>query len=157
MSHREIRKHRATIVQVGETKEEIDVMLAPLIEEIWKAGIETLMSCQETEPGMAWIEFPSVEELVQFLNIVADHEAGIDTLYNRISNQLNGPLSARSWEYQLNLDDGGLSLDRAISFTGPPDFYATVGVYFPHGDLPILLDRMKANNEWCNSPQGPSA
>jgi len=76
-----IRKHRAVVVCVGNMKEEIDEQLAPLIRESWKAGIQTIMSCQETDPGLAWIDFESVNDLVKFLNIVALYEAGVDTLY----------------------------------------------------------------------------
>ncbi|MFO1045241.1 MAG: hypothetical protein U0941_25980 [Planctomycetaceae bacterium] len=65
------------------------------------ASIETMMSCQEVSPGIAWIEFPEVEELLRFLNIVTRYEPEADTLYNRICHQVVGPTSRPHWEYQL--------------------------------------------------------
>jgi len=141
--HRKIRRHKAITVHVGDMKEQIDVLLAPLIRAIWKAGIRTIMSCQETEPGISWIEFESADDLGRFLNIVAEYEEGADTLYNRISNWFAGPMSAPSWEYQLNLFDYRFGVD---DYKGPTDFLVCVSVYFPHGDLPILLERLQRHN-----------
>lgn len=82
------RRHAAVAVQVGERREEIDEAIAPLIEALWRAGIPTLMSCQETKPGTAWIEFEDLKHLRQFLNLVAQYEEGDDSLYDRISHEL---------------------------------------------------------------------
>jgi len=98
-------KHRAVIVEVGVWREEIDEALAPLVREIWLAGIETMMSCQEVEPGIAWIEFPAVEELLRCLNLVTRFEPGVNTFYHRIHHQLVGPMSAPVWEYRFDLSD----------------------------------------------------
>src|SRR5437879_5868276 len=103
MSLNKIRHHKAVRVRVGAWEEQIDDRLAPLVREIWKADISTLMSCEETEPGTAWIEFDSVADLVRFLNIVAVYEPGVDTLYNRINHLRTGTLSAACWEYQPEL------------------------------------------------------
>lgn len=45
------RHHRAIRVCVGEMDELIDEEIAPLIRELWLAGIETHMSCQEAPEG----------------------------------------------------------------------------------------------------------
>ena len=58
-----LRRHAAVVVEHGDLREEIDVQIAPLILETWKAGIQAMMSCQETDPGMAWIEFDSPEDM----------------------------------------------------------------------------------------------
>src|SRR6266568_2282062 len=94
---RKIRRHRAVMVHVGKMREEIDEKLVPLIREIWKADIQTMMSCQETEPGIAWIEFDSVDDLRKWLNIVAEYEEGVDTLYNRVNYRLAATTSVPLW------------------------------------------------------------
>jgi hypothetical protein len=100
------RRHSTVVVEVGERKEEIDELIAPLIEALWIADIATVMSCEETEPGIAWIEFEEVDDLICFLNIVSVFEAGADSLYNRISGRLVSPKNSLPiWEYQLNLLD----------------------------------------------------
>lgn len=138
-----LRPHPTIIVEVGSWREEIDVALAPLIREIWKAGIETMMSCQEVEPGIAWIAFPAVEELFHFLNLVTRYEPEVDTLYNRIHHQRTGPMSAPVWDYQLNLMDIFEGQEEQTS-DGLVCFHATVGVRFPTTDIPVLFQRLQA-------------
>lgn len=142
---RHVRRHKTVKVRVGHLEEDIDVKLAPLVRGLWQAGIKTMMSCQETEPGIAWVEFDSVDELVKFLNIVAEHGEGKDTLYNRVTHQSTDSLLP-CWEYQLNLMDGGLDPDINGGHEGPSDFFATVGVYFPDKDLPVLIRKLAAWN-----------
>ncbi len=139
------RRHPAITISVGAWREEIDIELAPLIREVWVAGIETFMSCQETVPGISWIEFPSVVELLRFLNLVTRFEPGIDTLYNRINYQRTGQLSAPTWDYQLRLLDI-LDGQEEQTVDGYAILEATVGVYFPSTDIPVLVERLKEFN-----------
>jgi hypothetical protein len=46
---------------------EIDADLAPLIGKLWDAGVKTTSCCQEGEPGVAWIQFPSRAEALRFV------------------------------------------------------------------------------------------
>lgn len=138
-------KHRTVIVEIGAWREEIDEALAPLIREIWTTGIETMMCCQEVEPGIAWIEFPSVEELFRFLNLVTRYEAGIDTLYNRINHQRTGPMSAPVWEYRLDLMDIFEGQEEQV-IDGLACFEGMASVFFPTTDIPVLLQRLQAVN-----------
>lgn len=137
------RTHSAVIVEVGPWRAEIDEALAPLIREIWKAGIETEMSCQETEPGIAWIEFASVEHLCRFLNAAVYHERESDSLYKR-SQQL-GSGSTPMWEYTFNLMDIFEGQQEHLN-GGLACFEATVGAFFPQSDILVLLERLKAFN-----------
>ena len=138
-------KHKTVTVEISDWKADIDEVLAPLIAALWTAGIETMMCCQEVEPGIAWIEFTSVEELFHFLNLVTRYEPGVDTRYNRIDHQLTGPMSAPVWEYQLNLTDIFEGQEEQV-IGGLVCFDATVGVYFPTTDIPVLLQRLQAFN-----------
>ena len=140
------REHSTVTVTVGDWSAEIDVDIAPLIREIWKAGIETMMSCQEALPGIAWIEFPEVKEILRFLNMVTLFEPGIDTLYNRINPTLTGAKSAPDWEYQFNLLDN-LADEEEQVVAGLTVFDATVGVFFPVTDMPVLIDRLRIFND----------
>lgn len=131
-------RHKTVTVEIGDCREEIDEVLAPLIAAIWQAGIKTIMCCQETDPEIAWIEFDSVGDLEGFLNIVARYEVGVDNLYNRINHELTGEMSAPAWEYQLN----PLDLNQCNSYQGATEIDFTVGVYFPISDIPVILDRL---------------
>jgi hypothetical protein len=145
VENRDSRPHPTVIVEVGPWREEIDEALAPLIRETWRAGIETMMCCQEVDPGIAWIEFESVEELYRFLNLVAHYEPGVDTLYNRIYDERVGPASAAAWQYQLNLMDIFEDQEEQTVY-GLACFTATVGLCFPVTDIPVLLERLEALN-----------
>jgi len=111
----------------GETIE-IDEVLAPLIQEIWKADIVTMMCCQETDAGIAWIEFDSMDDFLRFLNIVVKYEEGANTLYNRVNYQLTGDISEPLWEYHVNLLDIESAAKRRRQDGEVVDFHATVGV-----------------------------
>ncbi len=104
-----------------------------------------MMSRQETEPGIAWIKFNSVEELFRFLNLVTRYEPGVDILYNRIYNQRTETMSVREWEYQLNLMDMFEGQEEQ-TIDGLACFDATVGAYFPTADIAGLLQRLQALN-----------
>lgn len=78
------REHETVLVREGDMEAEIDVKIAPLVREVWKAGIETNMSCQEDGFGLVWLEFPGEKELLSFLAIVVNrYEEGRDSVYNR--------------------------------------------------------------------------
>jgi hypothetical protein len=76
-------EHRQVFVKVGDFEAEVDEELAPLIKELARAGIVTVMSCQENRPGVAWIVFLSVEDLGAFLNIVAEYDPEEASFYRR--------------------------------------------------------------------------
>ncbi len=139
------RPHRTVLVEVGPWCEEIDEDLALLIKEIWNAGIETMMSCQEVEPGIAWIEFDAVNELLRFLSLVTIYEPGVDTLYNRINHQRLGQMSAPEWWYRFSLMDIFEGQEEQV-VEKEACFDATVGVYFPTTDIPLLVQRLEAFN-----------
>jgi hypothetical protein len=48
---------------------EIDEKLAPLIQLLWAADIQTCQSCQEYYPGLCCIEFPGTYEVMEFLDV----------------------------------------------------------------------------------------
>src|SRR5262249_18565268 len=143
------RSHKAIVLKVGHQEAEIDKLLVPLIRQIWKAGIETIMSCQEVEPGICWIEFEP-DQLEKFLNIIAKYEDGADTLYNRIVGELTGPKSAPEWVYLFSPHNYAIDPDDPDSYdaSGPylGAFYLAADVYFPQSDLPVLLKRLKRYN-----------
>ena len=57
---------------------QVDEGIAPLLLTLWDAKIKTCNSCEENEPGLAWIEFYSMKEVERLLTIL------IKSLGNRI-------------------------------------------------------------------------
>jgi hypothetical protein len=142
--------HTTVTVQVGALNEEIDELIAPLIREIWIAGIETHMSCQGDEAGSVWICFHDEADMIAFLNVVAEYEEGADTLYNRMNPRWHdSPSSPDAWTFDLIPHDCGLDWDSADreSHDGHPDFFFAFSVRFPRCDLPTLFERLKRHNQ----------
>ncbi len=100
-------KHKEISVKVGNQEADIDEVIAPLIEQIWIAGIDTYMCCQQGYDGNVWIRFSSCDDLIAFLNIVMGlpTENRDDLLFYRINPRFwaEGPIP--EWEYELNLTD----------------------------------------------------
>ena len=143
------RPHRQVTVQVGDWQAEVDAGIVPLIQEIWHAGIETSMSCQQNDDGYVWIEFPGVENAEAFLNLAAPYEEGPDTLYSRMNPWFvnHGPIS--DWSYSAYVNDFAF-LDHeleGISYNPPADFHFFISISFRPDDLPAVLNRLRAHNE----------
>jgi hypothetical protein len=148
-----MKAHKTVTVRVGIMEAQIDVGLAPLIEEIWKADILTLNSSEENHPGIAWIEFRSSDDASRFLDIVAgEYDDDLRGLYNRIRQEWDdsdGPVEG-TWDFAIYPVDR--SVDQWITDEdmieeepiGPPDFDFTVSIRFPREDLELLLARMRA-------------
>ena len=149
-------KHKMVRVQVGSREADIDEEIAPLIEEIWRADLGTVNSCQDNPPGIVWIEFEIAFQAAEFLDIVAGpYSEEFDSLYNRIRlmwERTTGPVEG-AWQYDIRPSD--MSVDMCVvddeyieeKPTGPPEFVFEVSIRFPRSDLPILLERLRAFNE----------
>ncbi len=131
----------------------IDIGIAPLILEIWKAGIYTGNSCEENRPGWVWIQFLHTSGAEDFMSIFGRYEEGIETFYNRIRGvwcHIDGEIPDK-WEYDA------LPFDLAVvkweedgyireSCNVPSQFMFSLSVRFPRSDLPVVLARMREFN-----------
>jgi hypothetical protein len=153
--------HKQTRVAWRGREAEVDEELAPLILALWKAGIDTMLSCQENRPGVAWICFPTARDAKHFLDAVAAYPDQKDlrtvggrlyvgdvpfweTLYGRISRCGGND----DWQYDMHVHNWGVGEDLVNdevvqTCIGPADFAFFVSVRFPRTDLPLLLDRLQ--------------
>ena len=149
--------HKQVLVQVDDMKAEIDAGIAPLIRELWKAGIRTFNSCQENKPGIIWIEIATVDDGIAFLNIVAHYEEEEEEhsfLYNRICHgwDIDDETSLPFWDYAVFPRDLGLypildDDDTVFEIhDGRTDFNMSLSIRFPTADYPVLLQRMTEHN-----------
>ena len=147
-------KHQTVRVVHGDQKADVDKAIAPLIREMWRAGIETYQSCQDRPAGYVWIQFDSSHELERFLNIIGDYEAAHGSLHYRMRHGYDclGGRRVGQWHYvvgaydlavdEVNTEAGGVQ----EICVGPPDFMVLIAVHFPHADLPQVLKRLKRFN-----------
>jgi hypothetical protein len=153
-------EHKQVRVRCNGQSGNIDEELAPLIRALWKAGIYTTNSCQENQPGIAWIEFSSFDDAKKFLDLVAVYPAGWDrrsknggksvskvpfwkTLYGRITNCGDGG----DWQFDVHPFDFGveekLVKDEIITrCIGPAYFEMYVSIRFPKSDVPLILEQL---------------
>lgn len=149
-------RHKQVRVKYGKLDEHIDELIAPLILEMWRAGIKTNMSCQSTfENKKIWVEFPDTMEVATFLTIVTSvFKPGKDSLHNRIDfywvpdNWKAWEL--KCWEFEIFAVDA--SIDHGETWEGdvrvcPPLWYFTISVRFPKSDLPIVIERLQEHNK----------
>lgn len=61
--------HTQKRIKHGEMEADVDVAIAPLILELWRAGWETSWSCQEQEDGRAAVGFEDVHHAEAFLAV----------------------------------------------------------------------------------------
>lgn len=136
-------EHKQVAVDCFGTTVEVDEGLADLLQEIWKAGIDTELSCQENQPGVAWIEFSGTTDAEFFLEIISEH-CGAE-LYDKIT-QCN-PIEA--WDYAAHPND--LSMERTVNgdkrLLAKPAFCFSISVRFPVIDIPLVLAILRKYNE----------
>lgn len=148
--------HTQTRIKVGDMEADVDHGIAPLIMEIWKAGIATVMSCEENQPGIIWIQFLEVEDAVTFLNIVAPYEETWESIYNRARlgwEPSDKKLLLPFWTYDVSPED--LSLQEECndngdvtgeSHCGQPCFVFSLSIRFPQEDYALVLNRITEHN-----------
>jgi transcriptional regulator with XRE-family HTH domain len=141
-----LEPHKEVVVQVGDKKAEIDEVIAPLIREVWIAGIRTVMSCQQDVFGRVWIMFPDPENAVAFLNIVGQKfEEGSESLYVRMNDYCSSCGHIPKWVYNVGVSDLR-RMDGIVPPDYPADFTIHVSVRFPQRDLPTVVRRLQEHN-----------
>jgi len=152
----QVPEHPQQLIQVGDWKAEVDRDIAPLIKEIWTAGICTYNSCQENQPGIIWIEFATVDGGERFLNIVTRYRASMKSLYNRASNRWS-PLDESTippfWSYAVFPHDRALDEEyddngdvTKVNHPGRPSFAFSLSIRFPQCDYATVLHRLQLYN-----------
>jgi hypothetical protein len=138
--------HKQVRVKANGQAAYVDEGIAPLIKEIWRAGIQTIMSCQKGAYGFVWLNFVDTEDAGEFLNIVAEYSRDSDSLYKRMFGR--DAENPKSWIYKFHAEDYNLVQylnEEADAFDeyheGQPCFFFTVSIWFPPSDLPAVMER----------------
>jgi hypothetical protein len=144
-------RHKTIHIEHEGRAADIDEMIAPLILEMWKAGIETAECCQNFGGRSVYIHFPDTQNAERFLNIVgAVHEQGLRSLYNRLSDYYypfpeNQRTQAKFWSYIAGVRDRAIVRGKTHTEDeqiGPPQFRFSVSIIFPQSDLEAVMRRL---------------
>jgi threonine dehydrogenase-like Zn-dependent dehydrogenase len=152
--------HREVLVTHGAREAWVDEGIADLVLEMWRAGVDTVESCQGSPEGYAWIAFPSSADLAMFVALAAEYDTQASSLYNRIVGaRYPQPRWPRRrlrlvdrWQYSVRL------IDRAVEWrhveggiqetaSGPPDIAVVVSAHLPFSDVAELVRRLRAQQE----------
>jgi hypothetical protein len=118
--------HNAVMMTThGGAKIAVDVKIAPLIRRLWDLGIETVQSCQEIEPGTAYIGFPNIAVARKFIRMGKPRERSRDRYYKPV------------------LIGDRLSLAQ-LKAMGQEYMRAHCTVPFPTGDIPHLIKAFRS-------------
>jgi hypothetical protein len=85
--------HRQRAINLGGEMVEVDIKLAPLIQGLFRAGILTMLSCEENEPGITWLLFINTKHALRFVK--AASQALEFFTWNSPAPQEDGPVSIR--------------------------------------------------------------
>ncbi|MFR9775369.1 hypothetical protein ACL02O_04830 [Micromonospora sp. MS34] len=144
--------HPVRTVRVGDRSADIDEMLAPLVEALWRNGFDTFTSCQDagesnadwvdllphmaayvqSRKGWAFIDFP-IQDGLRFLTAIA--QAGPrDAFYVRTTHWA----APHAWDVKVK------PMDLAMFDETLPSSFALrlLQVCFPASDLPEILHRL---------------
>jgi hypothetical protein len=138
MSHRNHPTVSLTNPRHGYTVD-VDEDLAELVAALWSLGIETAQCCQEWKPGYAWVAFLDVEDLRDFMAVVAD-ESDEDTWGRLATHTIASPDSTPEepghWRYRL--------LPQPADDDEP--WFLAASVEFPIRDIPVVTARAVARS-----------
>ncbi|GAA4946811.1 hypothetical protein [Actinoplanes utahensis] len=157
--------HPTRTVHVGTRVVEIDELLAPLIETLWGAGLDTWTCCQdagesnvswverlphmadyvERRRGWAFVDFP-IDDGLRFLDLVAQGGPR-DAFYLRTAHWA----APDAWDVKIK------PMDRALFEPAQPSSFGLrlLQVCFPVTDLPELEARLARSLAGDPVPPGP--
>jgi hypothetical protein len=120
--------HRQVHIKVGDMEADVDEGMAPLILELWRANMSTVMSCQgePSDDRQAFIMFALIYDARAFLRLV-----GHDELLDHDPLQDH---SAGGWGYAVNY------FHRTYENVASPCI-----ISFPPAELPAVLQRVRSN------------
>lgn len=136
---------------------DIDKNIAPLVSELWEAGIDTNNSCENNTPEMydyedtcIWISFPSMEDVKRFMQIVYVGIPRKGTFTNRIT----GGSHKFNWEYSYWIDTSyknGSPKNIFVANDRIRDIEVNHSLRFPGSDYCYVLENLIKFNKVTNS------
>lgn len=149
-------EHPQVEISFGDRAAQVDEGIAPLILELWKAGIDTVMSC-ENNNGRVWIQFPSSDDAEQFVSIVAeDYDEDIYSIYNRAvggweDDDWETFRNEHAWRYDCSAEDYNAALydeNGELETPAGSNRYIViwVSIRFPLYDYEEILRRVAERN-----------
>jgi hypothetical protein len=146
------KKHKQVAIEYGRNKAEVDEGLADLILAMWRAGIDTDLSCQENFKNIAWIAFPTQED-IRLLSVVI-FDADRQYFYNKIESQsrtLRSVAKDDKWYTSLDIMERCKFVSED-EVEGTGDIDISFSIRFPAADIPFITQAVQDwNKELSNA------
>src|SRR5262245_9784368 len=148
--------HPQTRIAFEGREANVDEAIASLILELWRAGIQTSLSCQDNNGGRGgervWIEFPLAVFAEAFLAIAAgNYDDAIESLHNRIAcrwlplDDADDFRERREWHY-VAYPISGKTYVVEVGDERRSLLPFAVSVRFPRDDYDEVLSRLRRHN-----------
>jgi hypothetical protein len=111
-------RHVQVAIQVGHRRGEVDERIAPLIEAVWRLGLDTMGSCEDRPqdyprfPGMAYIWFPRLKDAKRFEEVLKN--AGIEYVFDPKQSTIG-------WKPEEGIEGEKITFDGANILFAPSD------------------------------------
>ncbi len=138
------KPHKTITLSYKEKPVEIDTAIAPLMSEIWVAGLKTISCCEDDTPnGYVMIQFETADDCKDFLNICFTKTYTTGDVYCRAF--IAGEHETDAWSYQLK----PIVTDQEEDESGMIAFACdmTVTVRFPAKDYYYVYKKFQALND----------
>ncbi len=126
---------------------DIDELIAPLLRDMWKAGIDTFDSCQGNPEGWVRIAFPSDHDLKRFLDAAAPPALGRANVHDRAETcQRRWTRNLRRrWRYTVSvIDEDSPCCQECRASQTRARFNVWIVLRFPVEDLPAVHRNVEA-------------
>ncbi len=142
--------HPQVRIEVGNRNAYVDIEIADLVTAMWRADIDTLMSCQDNagrlagSPRRVWIHFADAHPAKRFLTVAAGEPSDdVDSLYERVLHKLDHENQKRfrrrqAWRYDLDVGDYN-DFDELGT-----EIFIGLAVRFPFTDKAEVIRRLDA-------------
>jgi hypothetical protein len=151
LHHKQVKLTHPTLGYTAEVDEDI----SPLIQLLWDKGLDTGMSCQENQPGLMWIEFPSFLYSEVFITM-AFQSAPDEKTYWRVRGEeeywsIYEDEDPPPWQYDFILDDlSEYYSNGKIQYKGSRESMILTSIRFPISDYHWILEAAKSWPGWID-------
>ena len=138
--------HEYVKVMYGGDEIEVDKKIAPLLQQLWQAKIDTLMSCENNVPDdYMWIEFACVCDFDNFITIL------LTRLPQKIRKHMTSGIASSRMDYRNDCDwilMVHADTDEVLDFLDDDEVWIIPSIRFPVKHYRAVLEAIADfNNE----------
>ena len=107
----------------------IDEAIAPLLAALWRAGVDTINSCQDHVDGLVYVVLADLSDLDRLLSLVSLGSLTVNVMNDDVGAPDSSPEEGWRWRYRL----------RPVDPNGAGPWRFIVSVEFPPAHVPEVI------------------